>query len=127
MERANPRQRSAFIKTPARPLQAPCWLAVAQRPSEPLCIDGIASLQRDFNDGDRARQLLLETVGNQFLDSQREGAEYVLDIFTDRLTFDKRFNHRNCTVTEGVFDVGEVPAFGPHPSEALVYVEYEWA
>ena len=42
--------------------ELPCLLAAAQRPSEPLRIDGIALLLRGFNDGDRARQTSLKAV-----------------------------------------------------------------
>jgi hypothetical protein len=85
--------KSAFVKTLARPLQLPCWLAVAQRPFEPLRIDRIALHQRDFNDGDRARQTSLKAVDDHFLDNQREDAEDAVNIFTDRLAFDLRLDH----------------------------------
>src|SRR5882724_6833158 len=72
--------KSAFIKILARPLQLPCWLAVALRPSEPLRIDGITLLRRGFNDGDGARQTSLKTVNNHFFDTQCEDAEDALNI-----------------------------------------------
>src|SRR4051812_31018262 len=38
--------KSAFVKALTRPLQLPCWFAVAQYPSKTLRVNGVAFFQR---------------------------------------------------------------------------------
>src|SRR5271167_1850038 len=115
---------SALVETLACPLQLPCWLAVAQRPTEPLGIYGIALLRRDFNNGGRAaHQTSLKAVHKHFFDSQCEDAEDALNIFTDQLVSDQRLHHRDNAIAKRVFGVRKVPSFNTHLSELLIYFE----